>query len=78
VFVSLPKNTDKVSRVEKKSMKKSRRITIDVQLQQLANCMHILYFRGIFMRTILLIERVCQNESSIVNLDRSRDLVRIG
>jgi len=40
----------------------------NVQLQQLANRMRIPYFRSIFMHTTLP-TGVCQNESSIVNLD---------
>jgi len=38
-------------------------ITTNIQLQQLAKRMHILYFRGIFMRTSLPIGGVYRNES---------------
>jgi len=49
-------------------------VTIDVQLQQLTNRMHIPYFRGIFMCTILSTGKVHQNESGIVNLDNAEGL----
>ena len=48
-------------------LKMPRGVTIDVQLQQLANRMRISYFRGIFM----LPKGVRKNESGIVNLDNA-------
>jgi len=45
-------------------------VTTNVQLQQLANRIHIPYFRGIFMRTTLP-KGVRRNESGIVNLDNA-------
>jgi len=43
-----------------------KKVITDVQ--QFANHMRIPYFRGIFLRITLPIERVCQSECSIVNL----------
>jgi len=45
-------------------------VTTNVQLQQLANCIRIPYFRGIFMHTALP-TKVRRNESGIVNLDNA-------
>jgi len=53
-----------------------KRITTNVQLQQLVNRMCIPYFKGIFIiRTTLSMEEACQNESAnlrqIANLDNA-------
>jgi len=42
---------------------------MNIQLDQLARCIRILYFRGIFMRNALPISGARRNESGIVNLD---------
>jgi len=51
-------------------LKMSRGVITDVQ-KQLVNSMHILYFKSIFMHTTLPIKGVCQNESSIINLNNA-------
>ena len=52
----------------KRNDKNAKRITTNVQLQQLAKRMHIPYFRDIFMRTTLPTGEVYRNKSGIVNL----------
>jgi len=67
--------TEKIKKIKKKTLnscQKCRKASINVQLQQLTKCMRILlYFRDIFMRTILPTGGVYRNESSIVNLDNA-------
>jgi len=46
-------------------------VTTNIQLDQLARRMHILYFRGVFMRNALPISGIRRNESGIVNLDNA-------
>jgi len=52
------------------TLKMPKGVTTNVQLQQRANRMRILYSRGIFMRTILP-TGMRRNESGIVNLDNA-------
>jgi len=52
------------------TLKMSKGVTTNVQLQQLANRMRIPYFRVIFMRTTIL-RGICRNESGIMNLDNA-------
>ena len=63
---------------KKRSTLKMPRGVTHVQLQQLANCMRIPYFKGIFMRTTLSTKDVRQNEIYIVNLDMPKDPICIG
>jgi len=66
-FILLRTSVDEESQQKKKIKKKGNFkqlpkmpncITTNVQLQQLAKCMHIPYFRGIFKRTNLPTEGV--------------------
>jgi len=47
-------------------------VTTNIQLDQLARCMHVAYFRDVFMRNALPISGARRNESGIVNLDDAR------
>jgi len=50
-------------------------VTTNIQLNQLARPMHVLYFRGVFMCNALPISGARRNESGIVNMDDARDSV---
>jgi len=47
-------------------------VTTNIQLDQLARHMHVLYFRSVFMRNALPINGARRNKSGVVNLDDTR------
>jgi len=54
--------TKKKKKVEK-TLKMPAGVTTNIQLDQLARCMHIPYFRGVFMRNALSISGIRRNKS---------------
>jgi len=55
-----------------KTLKMPAGVTTNIQLDHLARCMYVPYFRSVFMRNALPISDTCRNESGIVNLDDAK------